>query len=259
MSKIPSFDVLGTPISVVSLAMTADLVEQWGASGQSKTVCFRDVHGIVRAMDDPALAAAHKSASIVAPDGMPLVWIGQSRGLDVSRTYGPDLMDLVMSKSLKSGLRHYVYGGKEGVATLLTATFQQRYGPINFVGIETPPFHDLTDTELIGLASRVKASQATTLWIGISSPRQELLMQRLSEYLPVTILAVGAAFDFHSGVVRQAPVWVRNIGFEWAFRIASEPNRLLKRYVDVIPRFLFHFIRAELSRSRVHAPTGSRK
>jgi N-acetylglucosaminyldiphosphoundecaprenol N-acetyl-beta-D-mannosaminyltransferase len=249
------FDVLGTPISVTDLNTTVKQIVQWSNGREPRSVCFRDVHGIVKALDDPELALAHQSASIIAPDGMPIVWIGKAKGHKIGRTYGPDVMDAIMQQSAASGLSHYLYGGKEGVAAKLKDEMVGLHGSINFAGIETPPFHDLGEPELMGLVSRVKASGANILWIGISSPRQEKLMAKLSPFLSMPILAVGAAFDFHSGTVRQAPRWIRNSGLEWAFRIAAEPNRLAERYLRVVPRFLLLLLLSEL-RAMFFRPSG---
>jgi N-acetylglucosaminyldiphosphoundecaprenol N-acetyl-beta-D-mannosaminyltransferase len=239
------YNVLGTNVSITNLRKSVALIEEWSIAREARTVCFRDVHGIVKALDDPELASAHRGASLVAPDGMPIVWIGRLKGHVLGRTYGPDVMAAVMARSVEVGLSHYLYGGKEGVAEKLKTNMTALYGSINFAGVETPPFHDLDAGELLELANRIKASGATTLWIGISSPRQEKLMARLTQHLNLPILAVGAAFDFHSDTVRQAPRWLRNIGFEWAFRLASEPKRLASRYLTSIPKFLYLILKSE--------------
>ena len=236
---IPSFDVLGVPVSVTSLDAASKAIHRWARDDRGRFVCIRDVHGVMQAQQNSNLLEAHRSAAMVTPDGMPLVWIGRGRGLPVSRTCGPDLMERVLRDSEGSGLTHYFYGGKAGVAQRLAEHFD---GAV-ISGSETPPFRDLSDGEIERLARRIRDSAADVVWIGLSTPRQELLMRQLAPLVPATLIGVGAAFDFHAGVVKRAPAWMQRCGLEWAFRLAREPRRLWRRYLVMAPRFLLLLIR----------------
>ncbi|MDH4386881.1 MAG: WecB/TagA/CpsF family glycosyltransferase [Caulobacter sp.] len=234
-----SFDVLGVPVSVTTLDRASAAIHAWADDGRGRFVCIRDVHGIVQAVDDPRLAALHREAAMVTPDGMPLVWIGQRAGLPVERTCGPELMDRVMAQSPASGLRHYFFGGRPGIAERLKSSFERRYPGVAVVGVETPPFRELADDELSDLAARIACSAADVVWIGLPTPRQEFLMQRLAPRTGVTLIGVGAAFDFHTGAVRRAPPWMQKSGLEFLFRLASDPRRLWRRYLIKAPRFVW--------------------
>lgn len=238
MTGTPTFDVLGVPISVTSLDGASAAIHGWANDECGRFVCIRDVHGIMQARQDPALMALHGEAAMVTPDGMPLVWIGRHRKLPVARTCGPDLIDRVLADSEASGLVHYFYGGKPGVAAQLADGFIAKYPQLRVAGADTPPFRDLTDEELGALAKLLIESKADVVWIGLSTPKQEWLMQRLAPLVPATLVGVGAAFDFHTGAVRRAPKWMQRAGLEWSFRLLSEPRRLWRRYLVMAPKFV---------------------
>jgi N-acetylglucosaminyldiphosphoundecaprenol N-acetyl-beta-D-mannosaminyltransferase len=202
-------------------------------------VFIRDVHGIMQAQDDPKLLALHHQAAMVTPDGMPLVWLGQRAGLEVSRTCGPDLMERVLADSPRTGLTHFFYGGKPGVAEQLKATFESKYAGLRVVGVGTPPFRPLNEAEMNDTVSMLNGSGADVVWIGLSTPKQEHLMDALVSRIHATLVGVGAAFDFHTGAVKRAPQWMRGAGLEWSWRLASEPRRLWRRYLVMAPRFVW--------------------
>jgi N-acetylglucosaminyldiphosphoundecaprenol N-acetyl-beta-D-mannosaminyltransferase len=234
-----TFDVLGVPVSVTSLADASARIRSWSRDRVGRFVCIRDVHGIMQARSDPALLDIHQRAAMVTPDGMPLVWVGRRRGLPVQRTCGPDLIERLVADGVADGLRHYFFGGKPGVAERLAANFADKYPRLRVVGTETPPFWDLSDTELRELARRIIGSGADIVWIGLSTPRQEFLMDRLVGLTPATLIGVGAAYDFHTGAVKRAPRWMQKSGLEWSFRLVSEPRRLWRRYLVMAPKFVW--------------------
>lgn len=237
-----TYDVLGIPVSVTNLSSASALIHSWAGDDVGRFVCIRDVHGVMQAYDNPELARLHHEAAMVTPDGMPLVWLGKRAGLPVDRTCGPDLIDQVMRDSAVSGLRHYVYGGKEGVAARLREVFETRYPGVEIVGHGAPPFRELTDAELAQLANQLNASGAEVIWLGLSTPKQEFLMKRLAPFVTGTLIGVGAAFDYHTGAVKRAPKWMQRSGIEFLHRLCSEPQRLWRRYLIMAPRFAWHII-----------------
>lgn len=237
-------DVLGVPVSVTTLATAAETIIAWARAGSARMVTAPDVANVVRAQDDAGLMGVHRAADLVCPDGMPLVWLGRLAGQPIARACGPDLM-LRLLNTPDAGLRHYLYGGRPGVAETIT----QRAPPGSVVGCATPPFHALDETELDALVAAIRRSGANLVWIGISSPGQEYLMQRLHGRVDGVVLAVGAAFDFSSGRVARAPQWMQHSGLEWLHRLASEPRRLWRRYLVLAPRFVWLVFRQRL-RSR---------
>jgi N-acetylglucosaminyldiphosphoundecaprenol N-acetyl-beta-D-mannosaminyltransferase len=198
-----------------------------------------DANAIIQARADDSLKAVYTRAGMVTPDGMPLVWMCRWFGhAQVSRVYGPDLMRAVMADPEFRARRHYFYGGHEGVADRLAALLSAEYPGLNIAGTQCPPFVPLTDDEGQSLCADLNQSNADIIWVGLGAPKQERWMARFRPALNAPIIiGVGAAFDFLSGGKPQAPKAIRRLGFEWAFRWATEPRRLTKRYLRTIPTF----------------------
>lgn len=245
-----SFDVLGIPISVTTIDQAQNRIVGWSRDTIGRFVCVREVASLMTSINDPNLTALHFDAAMVLPDGMPLVWIGKRRGLPVERTCGPDLMEAVLAASPQTGLKHYLYGGKPGVADILAERFTQKYPGVQIVGTECPPFRPLNCAEIQAVRSRICDSGADVVWVGISSPKQDVWMHDNYRHLTQTLIGVGAAFDFHSGNVKRAPAWMRNKGLEWLHRLVSEPRRLWRRYLVLAPQFVFLVLRDALFGAR---------
>jgi N-acetylglucosaminyldiphosphoundecaprenol N-acetyl-beta-D-mannosaminyltransferase len=160
----------------------------------------------------------------------------------MSRVYGPDLMLDVCAWSETSGAKHFFYGGADGVADLLAGKLKEKFPRLQIVGIFTPPFRALNEMEVQGLQKRISETQPDIFWVGLSTPKQEKFMAEFLPKLDATLMfGVGAAFDFHSGRMSQAPRWMQRSGLEWLFRLGSEPRRLWKRYLRNNPLFVWNF------------------
>ncbi|MDI1295650.1 MAG: WecB/TagA/CpsF family glycosyltransferase [bacterium] len=245
-TQMGSYDVLGIPISATTLDTASRTIHGWAKDDLSRFVFIRDVHGVMQAQNDPELMRLHQDAAMVTPDGMPLVWLGQLAGAPVSRTCGPDLMEKVLGDSAQSGLTHFFYGGKPGVAEALKAAFLSRFPALRVVGADTPPFRPLTAAELNSVADEINGSGADVVWIGVSTPKQEFLMRDLAPLTSATFIGVGAAFDFHTNNVKRAPKWMQKTGLEWSWRLASEPRRLWRRYLIIAPLFVWSIFKASV-------------
>lgn len=237
-----TYDVLGVPVSATTLDSASGAIANWAKDDIGRCVFIRDVHGVMQAQDDVQLMQLHHQAAMVTPDGMPLVWLGRKAGFDVSRTCGPDLMERVLANSPMTGLKHFFYGGKPGVAEQLKSAFERRYPGLDVVRTDTPPFRPLSPDELTEVARDINESGADVVWVGLSTPKQEHLMHALVPQVRATLIGVGAAFDFHTGAVKRAPHWMRGVGLEWSWRLASEPRRLWRRYLVMAPRFVWMII-----------------
>lgn len=204
-------------------------------------VCLAGVHGIMEARRAPDLQAIFANAYLVAPDGMPTVWMGRLQGLSkMQRVFGPDLMLEVIGKRELFHYRHFLCGGSAGVAEQLRDELQRRFPWARIVGTYTPPFRPMTREEEEYLASEVHLLRPDIIWVGLSTPKQDRFMFR---YLPMlntkVMLGVGAAFLFHTGAIKDSPAWVKRSGLQWLHRLLQEPNRLWRRYLLNIPIFLF--------------------
>ena len=239
LPKIDRIDVGGINVSAASLDEAADWVAAAVAARARTYVCVRDAHGIIAARHNPALREAHNAAGMVTPDGMPIVWTLRALGArNVTRVYGPDLMLAVSDRMRATGARHYYFGGAPGLAETLAAKLSDRFPGLAVAGTFSPPFREQTDAELADACSAIDATGADIVWVGLSTPKQELWMARARPHLAAPVLiGVGAAFDFHAGTKRQAPLWMQRNGLEWLFRVASEPKRLGRRYLKTVPLF----------------------
>jgi len=173
---------------------------------------------------------------------MPGVWIGKLKGAKkIDRCYGPDFFEYFIRNSAKEDVKHYFTGGKEGIAEKLRFECERKYNNPNVVGTHCPPFRELTDEEIKEIAEDINSKNSDIVWVGISSPKQEKYAQRLSKYTNVHFfVTVGAAFDFHTGNVKQAPRFIQRSGFEWLYRVLAEPKRMGKKYLKVVPLFIYY-------------------
>jgi len=232
---VPRYNVLGVGVSALTLAQARDLVLGVRGTTRRGYICLGTAHGLTLARSDPALRKIYNSSWLTTPDGMPLVWLGPP---GVTRVYGPDLMLAVCDAGRAIGLRHYLFGGTPGVAEELREKLTARFPGIEIVGTFTPPFRPLDPAETAALRADVARVRPDVFWVGVSSPKQEYLMAEHWQTLEAGVLiGVGAAFDFHSGRVRQAPRWIQRSGFEWLFRLSMEPRRLGPRYFKTNPFF----------------------
>jgi N-acetylglucosaminyldiphosphoundecaprenol N-acetyl-beta-D-mannosaminyltransferase len=215
------------------MAHAVETIEEWIQAGKRHYVCVTGVHGVMESQRDEELRRIHSHAGLVTPDGVPLLWLGRLRGFaDMDRVYGPDLMLRLCDRSPFRGYRHYLYGGGEGVPERLGARLSKRFPGLDIVGSYSPPFRPLTPEEDDEVVRRLNAARPDIIWVGLGTPKQERWMEAHRSRLRAPVLiGVGAAFDFHSGLKRQAPRWMQRGGLEWLFRLASEPRRLWRRYL----------------------------
>jgi N-acetylglucosaminyldiphosphoundecaprenol N-acetyl-beta-D-mannosaminyltransferase len=207
---------------------------------EPRYVCICTVHGVMDCQRFADLKGIFNSAGLVTPDGMPLVWLGRAKHPNVSRVYGPDLMLAEFERSLSTGHRHYLYGGMNGTGERLAAVMRARFPGIEIVGVMEPPFAPLDDLVSKDVAAMINAARPDVVWVGIGSPKQERWVARMRPLLEAPVLMpVGAAFDFHSGAVRQAPRWMMSSGLEWLFRLMTDPRRLWRRYLIDNPWFVW--------------------
>jgi len=212
------------------------------------------VNLVMSAREDPRARAAARQATLAVPDGMPLVWALRALGhARATRIYGPDLMARFCARAAQAGTPIYLYGGRTPEALeLLERRLRERFPGLQIAGGFSPPFRELTDAEEQQVISAIDASRAAVVWVGIGQPKQERWMARMRPRLAAPLLVgVGAAFDFHAGLVPQAPAWMQRSGLEWVYRLAREPRRLWRRYARYNPRFVVGFA-GQYLRARRH-------
>jgi N-acetylglucosaminyldiphosphoundecaprenol N-acetyl-beta-D-mannosaminyltransferase len=223
-----------------------DWIDATIAGGGNGSLSAAAVHLVIAAQEDPQVRAATLATTLVVPDGQPLVWALRALGhRDATRVYGPELMARHCAHAAASGTPVFLYGGRSEAALIeLTVRLRTRFPGLLIAGAHSPPFRELTAAEDDRVAREIDASGAQVVWVGIGQPRQEQWMARMRPRLAAPMLiAVGAAFDFHAGLVPQAPPWMGRHGLEWIYRLAREPRRLWRRYSHDNPRFVVGFAR----------------
>ncbi len=231
--------ILRMRVDVTSYAAATQQICTWAANGDPRYVCVANVHMAMEVFDSPKFAEVVNRADLVTPDGMPLVWALRLFGVrNAERVYGPTLMLHICELAAKQQISIGLYGGTEDSLSDFVTFLKSRFPQIQIVCQIAPPFRPLTDAETALYRSQITNSGARILFVGIGCPKQEYWMANSIDQIPAVMLGVGAAFDFHSGRVKQAPIWMQNTGLEWLFRFSQEPQRLWKRYVYNNPRFI---------------------
>ncbi|MGZ4350924.1 MAG: WecB/TagA/CpsF family glycosyltransferase [Solirubrobacteraceae bacterium] len=234
------------PLGLIDYDRALDWIDAMVAARQRGYVCVCNVHAVMASAEDPALRSALLGSSLNVPDGQPLVWALNLLGHSLSdRVYGPELMARSCARAASSGQRMYLYGGRnQGALVQLALNLRQRYPGVRIVGGYSPPHRPLIAEEREAVIKEINGSRADVVWVGIGVPKQEKWMAQMRGELEAPVLAgVGAAFDFHAGLVPQAPNWIQESGLEWAYRLAHEPRRLWRRYTRYNPRFVGAFAR----------------
>jgi len=234
-------DILGVSVSTGTMHDAVATIEHWIDQRSKRYICITGAHGIMESRRDPQFLNILNSADMVTPDGQPLVWFSRLlRNTPTERLYGPDLMRALTAVSGSRGYRHFYYGGAPGVAEKLRQAMLRQHPTLEVAGTHCPPFRELTPEEDDAVIARINAARPDIVWVGLSTPKQELWMARHRERIDAPVMVgVGAAFDFLAGTKRQAPKWMGKSGLEWLFRLLSEPRRLGRRYAYIVPGFAF--------------------
>lgn len=245
--QIPTTDVLNVQISALNMPLAVDTIETWIRERSPNYVCICTVHTVMECHRDSQMKRIVNSAGIRTPDGMPLVWLSRLAGHDdASRVYGPDLMLELARRSSITGHRHFFYGGAPGVADDLAEKLTQKFPGLRVAGTHTPPMQEVGEIESQDVISAINNSGADIVWCGLGTPKQDWWVSNHRTLLHAPVLiAVGAAFDFHTGRVKQAPKWMQRNGLEWLFRLSQDPKRLWRRYILDNGRFVLMIARSK--------------
>jgi N-acetylglucosaminyldiphosphoundecaprenol N-acetyl-beta-D-mannosaminyltransferase len=258
--RVDEEPVLGVPLALTDYDQTLEWIDATIAHHGRGYICVAAVHTVMVCQEDPELRAAVLNADFVVPDGQPLVWAMNALGHHLpSRVYGPTLMERACERAARTGVRMYLYGGRnQGALVQLALNLRQRFPGVKIVGGYSPPFRDLSPQEEDAIVVEMNRSKADVVWVGVGAPKQEKWMAAMRDRLDAPVLVgVGAAFDFHAGLVPQAPEWMQSAGLEWLFRMAQEPRRLAPRYARYNPRFIRGFAR-QYARHRLLGDTTGR-
>lgn len=238
----PCRHILGMRVDATSYGEACEAVVRWARREESRYVCVATVNNVMEAFDSPEFRRVMNGADLVTPDGMPLVWGLRLLGVSsATRVYGPDLTPAVLAAAEQAGIPVGFYGGSRAVLERLVERVEERFPRLAVPYAYSPPFRPLALEEEARITDEINRSGARILFVGLNSPKQDRWMARSRGRVSAVMLGVGAAFDFLAGAKPQAPRWMMGAGLEWAFRLATEPRRLWKRYLKHNPRFLAFF------------------
>lgn len=246
VSLPPRAEILGIPLAISDYEQVLDWMDSTIESGQRGWVTAAAVNLVMSAADDEHTRKSVLGATLAVPDGQPLVWALKALGhAAATRVYGPELMARACARAARKGTPIYLYGGRdERSLALLEERLCDRFPGLQIAGSFSPPFRPLTEREREQAIADIDGSGAKIVWVGTGQPKQELWMAQMRPHLQAPMLVgVGAAFDFHAGLLAQAPPWMQRSGLEWLFRLSREPRRLWRRYLTQNPRFLVGFAR----------------
>lgn len=244
------FNVIGCAIIKTTMDGAINSVCQRVESKMGGYVCFTNVHASVMAGNDASFMSIVNNSFMSLPDGKPVYWVGRLLGnKGIEQIPGPDFFEKLLAHRGTPELKHYFYGGKPEILEMLVEKLKARYSSINIVGMESPPFRQVSDEEMEMAIERINSTRPDIVWIGLGAPKQENWMSDHWQQLkPAVLLGVGAAFDFHADAVKRAPLWMQKIGLEWFHRLMQEPGRLWKRYLYTNTVFLWRVIKQFINR-----------
>ncbi len=241
-TSIRTYDVCGIDIAALSPVEAAGALVQAAAQGRELEAHLCNAYTLSLVAQDARLAEALRRAHLNLPDGTPAAWLGRRLGVR-QPVRGPGLVRAVAEAGAAAGVRHYFYGGAPGVAQELAEQLRRQVPGVEVAGWESPAFGEPSDADLDRAASRVRDAGANLVWVGMGTPRQDYLVPPLAERTHAVVVPVGAAFDFLTGRVKEAPQALHGTGLEWIYRLATEPRRLWSRYLTGNPRFLRDAVR----------------
>jgi N-acetylglucosaminyldiphosphoundecaprenol N-acetyl-beta-D-mannosaminyltransferase len=226
--------VWGLPLVPDTFEQTLDRIDRLIAAGRPAFFITANLNYAMLADADDRLKRVNDQAAFLVADGMPLVWWSRlgSRRLP-ERVAGSDLIYAMCERAAAKGHRVYLLGAAPGVAEQAKAALLSRYPGLQVVGVECPPFRELSAEEDREQVERIRAARPDILFVALSQPKGEFWIADHVHRLGVPVaVQVGATLDFVAGRVRRSPVWMRKTGLEWFFRMAQEPRRLARRYLD---------------------------
>lgn len=236
--------VLGTFIDAATFESCIETVSRWASAHQSRYLCFCNVHSVVTVKHDPTLEHAVGQADLALPDGMPVAWMLRHLGFpEQERINGPDFMRKYCALAEQRGESVYFYGSTPNTLAALKCWAALEFPDLHIAGMISPPFRELTPEEDEAVVNRINASGAGVLFVGLGCPKQELWMATHRDHIQAVMIGVGAAFDYHAGTLKRAPLWMQRYGLEWLHRLCSEPRRLWKRYLVTNTLFILGALR----------------
>jgi len=237
-------DVIGTFIDAVTWDSAVRIISGWASNAESRYVCICNAHSVVTGTLDSLFRRVLDESDLSTPDGAPVAWFLRRTGYpDQERINGPDLMWKYCEVAASRGEPIFLYGGAQETLEMLVVRLRAEFPSLRIAGAYSPPFRALSESEDEEIVSLINASGAKTVWVSLGCPKQEIWMANHRGRIKAVMIGVGAAFDYHAGTIKRAPLWFQRNGLEWLHRLSSEPRRLWRRYLVTNSIFLVKAIR----------------
>jgi N-acetylglucosaminyldiphosphoundecaprenol N-acetyl-beta-D-mannosaminyltransferase len=225
--------VLDVGIDAIDWEQSLSLISSWAVPKSSRYICICNVHSVFTCHVDDRFSKVIMESDLATPDGAPIAWMIRRMGVVTQqRINGPDLMWKYCAVASERGESIFLYGSTVETLELLKLKLILSFPRLIIAGSYSPPFRAITVDEDSAVVDLINSSGASTVWVGLGCPKQEFWMSEHRGRINAVMVGVGAAFDYHAGVIRRAPSWVQGVGFEWLFRLLCEPRRLWRRYLS---------------------------
>lgn len=244
--------ILGAFIDALTWKEALAAITRWADKRESRYICICNVHSVITTTRNPVFRNVVNSADLATPDGAPVAWALKQFGyFDQQRINGPDLMWKYFEQAELLGQSVFLYGATDATLERLKARIRAAFPALKIAGAYAPPFREQTPEEDEAEVEMINRSGAQVVFVGLGCPKQEQWMASHRGRVQAVMLGVGAAFDYHAGTKKRAPLWWQNHGLEWLYRLGTEPHRLLKRYMVTNTLFIVGFSRQLLRDKRV--------
>ena len=246
LNEIPRVDVIGIPISAVTMESALAYVAENLEVLRGSYICASNVHTTVMAREDSLYHRVQSESVLSLPDGKPLSVVGRRKTiLPMEKVTGTHFMQKIFADPRFAGKKHFFYGTAEQTLMLMMERIREDYPELNVCGYEPSVFRPLEEEEEEALVKRINDSDADFIWVALGAPRQELLMHRLKGRVCGLMTGVGGAFNILAGLVDDAPQWMQDAGLEWFYRLYREPGRLFRRYLVTNSKFIYYLLRGK--------------
>lgn len=236
----PVINVIGSPVTALPFNAQIETMLGWASSYESKVVCVANVHMLTEAYLHPEFSLVLKNADLVTPDGMPLVWMMKLMGArNQNRVAGLDIILSLCKLAPKQNISIFFLGSEMKILEKIRTKLEQQFPELKIAGMEPLPFRPLTRAEDNAIIEKIHQSGASLVFVSLGCPKQEYWMNQHKDKIQAVMVGLGGAFPVLAGIHKRAPLWVRNLGLEWFYRLIQEPRRLWDRYKSTIPLFIW--------------------
>lgn len=233
-------EVIGSPVSAAEFDTQIEIMLDWASNRASKVVCVANVHMLTEAYWHPEFNSVLKNADLITPDGMPLVWMLKLLGAhNQNRVAGLDILQSLCKLAPQRKISVFFLGSEANILNRIKMKLEGEFPNLEIAGMEPLPFRPLTRAEDETIIQKIHESGAGIVFVSLGCPKQEYWMNQHKDKIQAVMIGLGGAFPVYAGLQKRAPLWVRNLGLEWFYRLIQEPGRLWKRYGTTIPPFIW--------------------